>query len=156
MGKYLEWDTYDIETDEIWIIFDQDYKDLEKIYEDIYQTCKTNKLNVGITNPNFEFWLLIHAPGIEKYDRELLKNNPKNYGKKLFPDASKKKKYIQILVSKNLGGYKKGSKIQFDRFLPGVELAIEQEKMFQQDSQKIICELGSNIGVLIKKMQDKI
>lgn len=89
------------------IIFDRDYRDLEKWLDEIYDLCKKHNLYIGISNPNFELWLLMHFQDISQYDRELLLKNPKNLREEIVPGASKKKKYLEILVAKAADGYTK-------------------------------------------------
>lgn len=106
-----------------------------------------------MSNPNFELWLLMHFPDIKQYESEKLLKNPKNFKHRLFEDASINKKYLEILVSKNAGGYSKGYKLEFKRFLPFVDIAIEQAKLYCEDSQKLINELGTSVGKLIEEMR---
>ncbi|GAU78668.1 hypothetical protein [Fusibacter sp. 3D3] len=66
-------------------------------------------------------------------------------------------KYSKRFVEKELvrrleNGYNKND-IKFQRFLPNVELALEQEKLFKQDVNEIFTDVGSNIGILISKMR---
>ena len=80
--------------------------------------------------------------------------NKKNLRHQLFEEASKNKKYLEILVAKNAEGYAKGSKIKFDRFLPLVDVAVEQAKNFCEDSEYLMNELGTSVGRLIEEMRN--
>lgn len=138
---------YDKEIDEIWLVFDRDPESLsEKQFNEIYSVCIENGFNIGFTNPNFEFWLLLHLPNIEKYDRRIILENKK---------LNKKKRFIERELSNRLeDGYSKNN-IKFERFRDKIELAIEQEKLFDQETIKILKNLGSNIGMLISKMKSE-
>lgn len=151
--KYCKWD-YDTEYDRVCVIFDRDYKHLEGKLDEIYEKCHKHHIFIGISNPNFELWLLMHFPGIGQYDSSMLLRNPKNLRYELFKDASKDKKYLEILVARQSGGYTKGSKLKFERFSDGVLLAIEQEKQFEEDEGLLRDNLGSNLGVLLTHMQN--
>ena len=148
-----KWD-YDVRFEHVCVIFDKDYRGLKKEdIEKLISLCEKHNIYVAISNPNFELWLLMHYPEIEQYDKEMLLRNPKNLRNELFSDASKDKKYLEILVSKASGGYSKGSKIHFERFLSGVSIAIEQAKMFCEEPRELNEKLGSAVGRLIEKMQ---
>ena len=144
---------YDPEVDTVCVIFDRDYKDLDKLLGDIYDLCEAHHIFVAISNPNFELWLLMHFPQIEQYDREWLLTNRKNLRGELFPEASKEKKCLEILVSQKAEGYSKGRKIHFERFLPGIEMALEQTRMFCEDARSLRTELGTTVGALLRKMR---
>lgn len=137
---------YNKEIDEIWLIFDRDPESLsEKQFNKINSVCIKNGFNIGFTNPNFEFWLLLHLPNIEKYNRDILLENKK---------INKKKRFIEKELAHRLdNGYSKNN-IQFDRFKESISLAIEQEKLFEEETVKILDKLGSNIGILISKMKN--
>ena len=147
-----KWD-YQDDVDKVYVIFDRDYRHLEDKLDKIYELCKKHNIYIGISNPNFELWLLMHFPNIDKYDKDMLLKNPKNLKNKLFSDASKDKKYLEILVSKVSGGYTKGNSLKFERFVDGVDLAIEQEHLFCEDDEALQDALGSNIGRLLQEMK---
>lgn len=145
-GTQTDLINYDPDIDEIWVVFDRDPKTLfEEQYKEIRSKCNKYKINIGFTNPTFEFWLLLHLPDIDQYDDNKLLLNEKVGGKN-------SKRYVEKELSHRLGGYSKKN-IQFNRFLPSIDLAIEQEKQYQQNIDDIFTQVGSNIGVLISKMK---
>lgn len=151
--KNCQWE-YNPEVDSVCVIFDKDYRNFYRWLEQIYDLCKKHNISVILSNPNFELWLLMHFPGIEQYDRERLLTNRKNLRGELFPEASKEKRYLEILVSKKAKGYSKGKKIRFERFFPGIELAIEQAGLFCEDARMLSTELGTAMGALIRRMKE--
>lgn len=151
--KYCKWD-YDVDYDRVCVIFDRDYRHLDIKLDEIYEKCRKHHIFIGISNPNFELWLLMHFPNIEKYDRISLFKNCKNRYSGKFPSASKNKKYLETLVAIQSGGYTKGKKLKFERFSEGVFLAIEQEKQFEEDEELLRNHLGSNLGILLTQMQN--
>jgi len=135
---------YDYKIDEIWLIFDRDPGSFHKEqFDKIYETCKEKDFHIGFTNPNFEFWLLLHLPEVNHYDRECLLKNKK---------LSSKRHYIDTELSSRMCGYNKKS-LCFNKFKDGIDLAIAQEKLFEEDELEIFKGLGSNIGKLINKMK---
>lgn len=150
-----KWDFYDKDIDVVCVIFDRDYRHLEKHWDYIIDKCKANNIFIAMSNPNFEFWLCLHFEQIHMYDRTLLKRNPKNLRGKYFSDKSKSKKYLEIILSDLSGGYKKGKTLDFDKYKDNLEMAITYEKEFEENIDKLFNNLGSNVGVLIKKMKSE-
>lgn len=138
---------YDSSIDEIWVIFDRDPQTFfEEQYQYVYKKCEKYGINIGFTNPTFEFWLLLHLPDINQYTEDVLLANEK-VGKK------RSKRFVEKQLSSRLkNGYNK-NEIQFKRFLPAINLAMEQEKLFKQNVPDILNDVGSNIGVLISRMK---
>lgn len=119
-----KWDKFDGNIDKVCIIFDRDYRKLEEKMDEIFRLCDKHRIKIVMSNPNFELWLLMHFPNIEQYEKDMLLENRKNLRHQLFKEASTRKKYLEILVSKNADGYSKGNKIGFERFLPLVDTAV--------------------------------
>lgn len=138
---------YDSEIDEIWLIFDRDPETLFKSqYYKIRKICKIYNLNIGMTNPNFEFWLLLHLPNIHKYNNDDLLKNKK--------DILTGKRYLErVLDSRLPSGYSKGN-IRFDQFKVGIDLALMQSEKFETDENKILDSLGTTLGKLILRMKE--
>ena len=150
---YCAWEDFDPEIDVVCVIFDRDYKGLTACLDEIFKLCLLHKIRIVISNPNFELWLLMHFPGLENYDKNKLLENRKNLRKQLFPDASEKKRYLEILVGQHSEGYSKGSKLKFERFKQNVDLAVEQAALFCEDPDAIREELGTSVGKLIRDMR---
>lgn len=148
-----KWDKFDADIDQVCVIFDRDYRKLEETLDTIFDLCEKHGIRVVMSNPNFELWLLMHFPNIKQYSPEDILKNKKNLRHQLFKDASAKKKYLEILVSKNAKGYTKGSKIKFDKFLPLVDTAVEQAKIYCEEPEKLADELGTAVGKLMEKMR---
>lgn len=73
---------YDTDNDDqFWIVIDKD-KWTDKMLSYVAQTCKQKKnYFMGLSNPCFELWLLLHIEDISNYspeDMSLLSNNKKN------------------------------------------------------------------------------
>lgn len=118
----------------------------ENQFNEILEKCKKYGINIGFTNPTFEFWLLLHLPNINEYGEATLLANEKVGGKS-------SKRFVEKELSNRLtGGYNK-NQIRFERFLPNVDLAIAQEKLFKNTVNDIFYNVGSNIGILISKMK---
>lgn len=108
--------------------------------------CKEKNYNIALSNPLFEFWLLMHLVDITIYSKEDLFANKQ---------ISQKRKYIDKELSNSLdnGFNKKKGKFNKDIItIENVKRAISQEKLFENDVNKIIDNLGSNIGSLVTQI----
>jgi len=75
-GKYIsvpknrKVSTYDDELDAFCLIADRDSKsNPAKSYLELVDTCCKNNIRLFITNPCFEFWLLLHYPAVLNYSQ---------------------------------------------------------------------------------------
>lgn len=124
--------------DEFWMIIDRDRWHLEEWLE----KCRLEKnFFVALTNPCFEFWLLLHHFEVSDFQEEELLVNRK---------YNKKKRFIDRYLNKHLaGGYLKND-IQPERFLPHLQRAIDQAKLFAGNN--LLTELGSDNYKLLEKL----
>lgn len=149
---------YDFEeNDAFWIVIDREnpknvcHEILLKKLSDCEEIG--NNFKVGVTNPLFELWLLLHIGDLSNYNiDELLENNRTGTSKK-------SKRFIDKKLSELLGGYnKERNKIikTMKKIVTAdnIQKAIEQERQIENDSIKIISNhsLGSNIGTLVHTM----
>ncbi len=96
----------------------------------------------------FEFWLLLHVTDIKTYDFNTLHNNE-------WVNERKKRRFIDKELSNILanGFNKKKNKFNKDIVTKNNILrAIKQEKLFDNNVEDIIDNLGSNISHLINKI----
>lgn len=127
--------TYDPEIDDICLIVDRDYDSFsEEQYDYVKNTCKDNKITLCISNPFFEFWLLLHTENILEYDKNDLKS----------------KIFINNKLNEILGKYNK-SNYNAEFFVQHIHTAIKNEKKFCENIGDLKNEIGSNVGDLINK-----
>lgn len=110
-------------------------------YEEVVKFCEENNVNLYISNPNFEFWLMLHFDEVNNEDREVMLKNEK---------VNKRKRYLEKRLH-DICGYTKG-KFDFKKFEPNIINAIEREKNYEEDVIKIKDNLGTNVGVLVDKI----
>lgn len=135
----------------MWVVWDREK--VQKRKDDILKilpACKEKNYNIAITNPLFEFWLLLHIVDILEYDNDILYKND-------WMRPSKNKRFIEKeLLSKLywIGGYNK-KKGQFNKNIitkDNILKALEKEKLFENKFEDILDNLGSNMGELINKI----
>jgi hypothetical protein len=137
------WTAHGAEPNELWMVVDRDKQNVSKDQLiEIIENCIKEDYNLALSNPTFEFWLLLHLTDIELYDRELLLSNPK----------TNKKRYLEKELSKLLGGYNK-KKIHFEKFEQGVKNAVSRAKKLPIENMAIIDELGTSVCLLVEKIK---
>ncbi len=143
--KYLSKYTNDF--DEFCILIDRDAGSHSVDEMDfVVQYCKASSYRCFITNPCFEFWLLLHFSDVhEEYsDRlDLIKENRK---------VSNTHTFVSRELSLKAHHGKKGLAFK-ENYLPHVEEAIARASKFVSDNEALIAEIGCNIWKLIKEMQ---
>lgn len=135
---------YEKDFDSICIIIDRDRESFtEKQYDLVLDICKENKYKLGITNPCFEFWLLLHLTDCKEYNVDDIVKNKK---------VSKNgKTFMEKCLTEKLGSYNK-KRLKFQPFKHKIATAIENETIYVEDIQKLKNGIGSSIGVILKEI----
>ncbi len=137
------WEEYGVEANELWMVVDRDKQNVsQQQLKDIIDTCNEKGFNLALSNPTFEFWLLLHITGIENYDTDILLENKK---------LTKNRRFIDKELSILNNGYNK-SKLRFDDFSKGIKDAIRRAKEFGTDNSELIEKLGTSVCLLVEKV----
>ena len=143
--KYLS--KYTSNFDEFCILIDRDAGSHSSEDMDfILQYCKEKKYRCFITNPCFEFWLLLHFSDVyEEYSDQLdlIRENKK---------VSNAHTFVSNELSVKAHHGKKGIAFK-EKYLPHIEEAIIRASKFASDNEALITDIGCNIWILIKEMQ---
>lgn len=129
--------------DELWMIIDTDrWKNIPNIIE----SCKElENMFVAVSNPCFEFWLLLHIKDIQEYDAkelELILQNKKTGNRN----------YVETKIVEIVGSYNK-THFKVDDFLPNIDTAVSRAKNLDQANTEYPTKLGSHIYKLIEKLR---
>lgn len=147
--------TFDSQYDCIGFIIDRDRdsfiaREGNNQYQYVLNKCIEKNFGFFITNPCFEYWLLLHFEEANDLDKELLLSNPKINAN---GEPSKNgKRYTERELKKLLPGYKK-SCFKADLLMPKIDLAIQNEEAGCEDVQKLEYTVGSRIGILIQELR---
>ena len=137
--------TYSEDIDKMCLIVDRDKKSFkEEQYNYVKEECKKKNFKLYVTNPCFEFWLLLHFDEVHLINKEELLGNKRASSKVRFVE-SELKKYFPY--NKN--------KYNAELLIEKIDLAIENEKRFCEDIERLKNELGSNVGLLIQELKGK-
>ena len=140
--------TYEEGFDQICLIVDRDKDSFLSTpendqYKYVLDKCREMGFKFCVTNPCFEFWLLLHFDEVFGLDKEKLLDNPK---------VTAKRRYAENELRKIYPGYDKSS-YQAEILVKDVDKAIENEKKFCEDIEELEYSVGSNIGKLIEHMK---
>lgn len=143
--------TYDYKSDydELWLVLDREkVPERKKHILAIVPDCISKNYNIVISNPTFEFWLLLHLEDICQYNNDTLYTNDK------MSLSKKSKRYLEKELNDRLGGYSKKQGCFPTKIITkeNLQRALVQEKLFENEFKKILDHLGSNVGVLIQKI----
>lgn len=139
--------TYEEGFDKICLIVDRDKDSFvshpnNDQFAYVRQTCKEKGFGFYLTNPCFEFWLLLHFDEVFQYDLEQLKENPK---------ITNKVRYLENELRRLLPGYKKAN-IRFELLKKRIWKAVENERHFCEDIDGLKDAVGSNVGLLLQEL----
>lgn len=140
--------TYAEGFDKICLIVDRDRESFVSTpqndqYAYVLSKCKEKGFDFYVTNPCFEFWLLLHFEEVFSLDRFKLLQNPK---------VKSKRRYAEDELRKIYPKYKK-TFYNAKSLVKKIDRAIENEKRFCEDIEKLENTLGSNVGILIDEMK---
>lgn len=137
--------TYSEDIDKMCLIVDRDKKSFkEEQYNYVKEECKKKNFKFFVTNPCFEFWLLLHFDEVHSINREELLENKR---------VNSKVRYVQSELKKYFP-YNK-NRYNAELLIEKIDLAIENEKSFCEDIEELKDELGSNVGLLIQELKEK-
>ena len=110
----------------------------------IFDECDEKGYRCFLTNPRFEFWLLLHVADVKsEYPDELEKMLD-------FNDETVDKHLLE-----NTGGGKKIQRKTFDTyFLPNIDTAIERANGLCTSRNELLDQLGSTLGELFELLRE--
>lgn len=107
--------------------------------------CTQKNYNLGISNPCFELWLLLHLEDVNQLsdkEKDKLKWN-KRRGKRT---------HCEHLLCAHLGNYSK-SHPDFSQLLPEVNVAIDRaDRLTNHGKVDLFESLGTNLQELVRKL----
>lgn len=140
--------TYAEGFDKICLIIDRDRESFvssskNNQYKYVADKCEEMGFGLYVSNPCFEFWLLLHFDKVFELNRDKLLENPK---------VTAKRRYVEQELRRIWPGYKKTS-YRAEELVRDIDHAIDNEKKFCEDIVNLENSLGSNIGKLIMDMR---
>lgn len=138
---------FDRNHDRMIIVFDADIFSVKVTgYEDVVSLGEQYGDLLGITNPNFELYLLLHFPGA--YEKDILPN-----AERLLRNEKVGNMRLSYSLLLSRTGINSKTNEAIGDLAEKVETAIEQEKHLNQDVHNCLGQLTSNIGSLIEMIR---
>lgn len=142
--------TYAEGFDKICLIVDRDRESFvsnpkNDQYAYVVNKCKERDFELYVTNPCFEFWLLLHFDEVFEMDKDKLLKNPK---------VTSRRRYTEQELRRIYPRYTK-SDYQAEELVRNIDKAIKNEKEFCEDIILLENSVGSNLGKLIENMRSK-
>ena len=135
--------------DELWMVIDRDRQSwgVDEISE-VAQLCFQKGYNLGLSNPCFELWLLLHVASIDNYSQDEHEEFLAN--KKVEGERTR----LEYEIFRILGEYNK-SNPKIELFLPGLESAITQAKKLDRHPERRWPNyLGTRVYLLVENMRN--
>lgn len=129
-------------SDILWLVIDRESVDSRKnAIKQIMPICEEKGYNISLSNPTFEFWLLLHVADIKNYDTATVYANE---------FVTKKRRFLDKELSNILeNGYNKSNFNEDIVSLENIRNAVSQEKEFCNTLPELLNNLGSNVTSLI-------
>lgn len=138
---------FDRNHDRMIIVFDADIFSAKVTgYEDVVSLGEQYGDLLGITNPNFELYLLLHFTGA--YEEDILPN-----AERLLRNEKVGNMRLSYSLLLTRTGINSKTNEAIGDLAEKVETAIEQEKHLNQDVHACLGQLTSNIGSLIEMIR---
>lgn len=148
--RYLE--EYKGETDYFAVVLDRDSGNHSReLMEDCSRTCAEKNYGFYVTNPCFEFWLLLHLCDVKaEFSNEELEQMKKN------PKVSRQHTFVSRELSKRAHHAKTISPGKFkETYFPNIGQAIQNVQEFATDFPELFDQLGSNLPKLFEELKEE-
>ena len=142
----MEWAeiSYDKDFDKICIIVDRDEKSFtDDQYDYVLNKCSKNDYSLFVTNPCFEFWLLMHYDDVTGLEEEKIRKNER---------INSKNRFLQTELNKRLDPYKK-NKYNADKLILNIDKSINNSSKYCNDIEELKYRIGTNLADLILDMR---
>ena len=139
--KSLESNGFDVERDKMIIVFDGDiFEEKVQGYDELFASIEENDI-AAVSNPGFELFLLLHVDGsYEKY----IQGHEADF--LTMVDGKYAYAYNALLEATGMNAKKNP---QIGTLAENVLVAIEQERLINQDIHQLKGRVSSNIGLII-------
>ena len=132
-----------LEGDKLCIVVDRDkHSFTEEQFDILLDAEEKGEIKFCVSNPCFEFWLLLHFSDCSEYDVAQFGDNEK-YGSRTF---------IEKCLIEKLGGYNK-TRLKFAvHYKDRIKTAIKNAKKFSVVSKELQDNIGTTVALLIDEM----
>ena len=137
---------YDKDIDSICLIVDRDKNSFfDYQFDAVCEECSKEGYRLFVTNPCFEFFLLLHKTDGKEYSSEELRENKKEKGKT----------FVERMLESHVKEYKK-ERFSFNLFQDQIGTALKNAKHYASELQDIKTYPGTNLPELIEELFQRI
>ena len=108
-------------------------------YDILLEECRKRNISLYMSNPCFEFWLLLHFSDCRHLDLNRLQYE---------------KSYLTLELSQHHHNYKK-SKMNFENYKLRINDAVSNAQIYCENIDELKEKLGTNVGCLITELMGK-
>ena len=149
--KEIKRESYNKDRDRFFLVFDRDRKcwdrDCCEKYNTIIDDCINNGISPYVSNPSFEFWLIMHDDNmLKKIDENMMLRNEIEIDGVVHH-------YAEYILDKNLEcGYSKVMDLKsiFSKEPRTIDRAMQNATSYAQKPEDLESNIGSNINQLIE------
>lgn len=141
---------FDKKIDKLIIVFDYDIYERQgksSTYDELLSLTKSYNI-LGVTNPSFELFLILHKKDSFK---NIIKPNESNIIKNDWDNRKQKIRYIEKLC-RNCYDMKPKANRKIGEIAENIKIAIEEEKMVNRNINDCSGKVTSNIGDIINRI----
>lgn len=141
--------SFDETYDKVCLVIDRDKGSFtESQFDDVLELARNVNIDLYITNPCFEFYLLLHLVSIEELDTDKILKNEK-VGKKTYVEYLLNEKMKKL--DKKGKGYKK-NKYNADYFIENFEYGYSNAQKLCCTNAELKNKIGSSVFLLVDKL----
>lgn len=139
--------TYDSTYDKICIIIDRDVNSFsEEQYQNAIKLSEENNFILGVSNPCFEFFLLMHIYDMSDFSKDDILENKKEQDKTLM------ERTLDKFMKKEIGTSFKKKSYDVKYFIENINKGIENSKSYQFENDKLINEVGTSVFTILDEI----
>ena len=139
--------TYDSTYDKICIIIDRDVNSFsEEQYQNAIKLSEENNFILGISNPCFEFFLLMHIHDMSDFSNDDILENKKEQEKTLM------ERILDKRLKEEIGTSFKKRNYDVTYFIENIDKGIENSKLYQFENHKLINEVGTSVFTILDEI----
>ena len=139
--------TYDSTYDKICIIIDRDVNSFsEEQYQNAIKLSEENNFILGVSNPCFEFFLLMHICDMSDFSKDDILENKKEQDKTLM------ERTLDKLMKEKIGTSFKKQSYDVKYFIENIDKGIENSKLYQFENDKLINEVGTSVFTIFDEI----
>lgn len=142
----LTFSTFDKDFDHICLIIDRDKGSFtEKQFLEVIRISKENDFKLGITNPCFEFFLILHSGDLTNLSADDIAENRK-VENKTFAERFLQQKMNEISKTYNKNKY------DADYFINNFEVGLNNVQKFSTNNEQLKDMVGSSVFEIVKEI----